>query len=110
MGGVRALLAARDMAAERRRAAALDRRHDLESWPRLTWPGGPLVAEVIGCSCLDDEVANPSILRMGRRPHHHLFISLPSSARRAALSRESGCVPWHNPAVSRTAALACTAD
>src|SRR3954464_9021931 len=48
--GVRAVLAARDMAAERRRAATLDRRHDLElAEAHMAGvgraPGGPVVAE-----------------------------------------------------------------
>src|SRR3954447_5346559 len=40
---------------------------------------GLMAISVIGGSCLEDEVANPSILRTGRRPHYHPFTSRRSS-------------------------------
>src|SRR3954468_6071068 len=40
---------------------------------------GLMAISVIGGSCLEDEVANSSILKTGRRPHHHPFTSRRSS-------------------------------
>src|SRR3954463_12469746 len=40
---------------------------------------GLMAISVIGGSCLEDEVANSSILKTGRRPHHHPFTSPRSS-------------------------------
>src|SRR4051794_35709794 len=40
---------------------------------------GLMAISVIGGSCLEDEVANSSILKTGRRPHHH-----PSTSRRSS--------------------------
>src|SRR4051812_4485088 len=40
---------------------------------------GLMAISVIGGSCLEDEVANSSILKTRRRPHHHPFTSRRSS-------------------------------
>src|SRR4051812_24179727 len=40
---------------------------------------GLMAISVIGGSCLEDGVANSSILKTGRRPHHHPFTSRRSS-------------------------------
>src|SRR4051812_48135914 len=40
---------------------------------------GRMAISVIGGSCLEDEVANSSILKTRRRPHHHPFTSRRSS-------------------------------